>query len=492
MKHKLLLPALLAFGISVKAQVGIGITTPDASAQLHVESSNKGLLIPRVTSTANVTSPAKGLIVYQTSGTEGFFYNSGTSSTPNWVQLVTDASAVRLAPSAQQQVTTTNTLINLKLNGGASTLGTSGTSDLLSLSAAGTYSSGTLDMEWFRVDNAGGVLAQGTWDGENEIVGVGTIPYTGNGTRMMWYGAKGAFRAGYTNNGSWDDANVGQGSFAAGMNNRASGRLSTAFGNANVVSGIQSTAFGGSNTVSGANSFATGSLNTVSGNNSFAHGSQNTIGSSANSGAFVMGLLSQANASQAYSIGERATVSNTRAMVISLGPSFGVATNDAGTSTLTIRAANGIYLGTNTGTPSIPSGVFIQTSTGAYLTSTGVWTNTSDRALKENFEEVDGEEILQKIGALPITTWNYRKERHVRHLGPMAQDFAAAFNLGDSDKSISTVDEGGVAIAGVKALVERSAKQQETINELKKENAELKSRLDKLEQLVQDLTKAKN
>jgi hypothetical protein len=491
MKHRLFLPVLLAFGISVKAQVGIGIATPDASAQLHVESSTRGVLIPRVTSTANVTSPAKGLIVYQTGGTEGFYYNSGTSSTPNWVHLATDMSAVRLAPSAQQQVTTTNTLINLKLNGSA-TLGTSGTSDLLSLSAAGTYSTGSLDMEWFRVDNAGSVLAKGTWDGENEVVGVGTIPAEGNGTRMMWYGAKGAFRAGYTNNGSWDDANVGQGSFAVGMNNRASGRLSTSFGNANVVSGIQSTTFGSNNTVSGTNSFATGSLNTVSGNNSFAHGSQNTIGSSANSGAFVMGLLSQANASQAYSIGERATVSNTRAMVISLGPSFGVATNDAGTSTLTVRAANGIYLGTNTGTPSIPSGVFIQTSTGAYLTSTGVWTNTSDRALKENFEPVDGEEILQKIGNLPITTWNYRKEGHVRHLGPMAQDFAAAFHLGDSDKSISTVDEGGVAIAGVKALVERSTKQQEAINELKKENAELKSRLDKLEQLVQELTKAKN
>jgi hypothetical protein len=491
-KHRLLLPALLALAVSTKAQVGIGITTPDPSAQLHVESSTKGVLVTRVTSTANVTSPAKGLIVYQTGGTEGFYYNAGTSTTPSWVLLLSDVTGVKLAPSAQQQVTTTNTLINLKLNGGASTLGTSGTSDLLSLSAAGTYSSGALDKEWFRVDNAGGVLAQGTWDGENEVVGVGTIPFTGNGTRMMWYGAKGAFRVGYTNNGSWDDANVGQGSFAGGMNNRASGRLSTVFGNANVVSGIQSTAFGSNNTVSGTNSFATGSLNTISGNNSFAHGSQNTISSSANSGAFVMGLLSQANASQAFSIGERATVSNTRAMVISLGPSFGVATNDAGTSTLTVRAANGIYLGTNTGTPSIPSGVFIQTSTGAYLTSTGVWTNTSDRALKENFKEVDGEEILQKISSLPITTWNYRKEGHVRHLGPMAQDFAAAFQLGDSDKSISTVDEGGVAIAGVKALVERSTKQQEAINELKKENAELKSRLDKLEQLVQDLTKAKN
>lgn len=488
---RLFVVLLSLHALNSHAQIGINTNTPNSSAQLDITSTDRGLLIPRMTATqrGNIASPATGLLVYQTDGTAGFYYNAGTSVAPNWVFLATDASTVKLAPSAQQQVTTSNSLIKLKLDGGAGTLGTSGTSDLLSLSAAGNYSSGALDMEWFRADNAGSVLAKGTWDAENEIIGVGTIPVEGTGTRMMWYGAKGAFRSGYTNNGSWDDINVGQGSFAAGMNNRASGRLSTVFGNANVVSGIQSTAFGGSNTVSGANSFATGSLNTISGNNSFAHGSQNTIGSSANSGAFVMGLLSQANASQAYSIGERATVSSTRAMVISLGPSFGVATNDAGTSTFTLRASNGIYLGTNTGTPSIPSGVFIQTSTGAYLTSTGVWTNTSDRELKENFEPVDGEELLDKISNLPVTTWNYRQEAHVRHLGPMAQDFSAAFNLGDSDKSISTVDEGGVAIAGVKALTERSTKQQETIDDLKKENAELKNRLNKVEQLLQVLTK---
>ncbi|MBD0279174.1 MAG: hypothetical protein ICV81_14615, partial [Flavisolibacter sp.] len=82
MKRKFFLPVVLAFAISTKAQVGVGITTPDVSAQLHVESSSKGMLIPRVTSTANVSSPAKGLLVYQTSGTEGFYYNSGTAASP--------------------------------------------------------------------------------------------------------------------------------------------------------------------------------------------------------------------------------------------------------------------------------------------------------------------------------------------------------------------------------------------------------------------------
>jgi len=406
--------------------------------------------------------------------------NAGSSSV-NTAHVEGD---VELAPSAQQTATTTNDLVNLKLVGTA-TLGTSGTTDLLSLSASGQYSTGQLDQEWFRVDNAGGVLALGTWDGENEVVGVGTVPAEGNGTRFMWYGAKGAFRSGYTNNGSWDDANIGQGSFAVGMNNRASGRLSTAFGNSNVVTGIQSTAIGSNNTVSGTNSFAHGSLNTISGNNATALGSQNTIGSSANSGAFAFGLLSQANASQAFAIGERATVGNTRAMVISLGPSFGVATNDAGTATFSVRAANGIWFGTTTGTPSIGSGRFIDTSTGAYLTSTGVWTNTSDRNLKEGFVPVDGEDLLRRLGKVPMTTWKYSADKaNVRHLGPMAQDFSAAFGLGDSDRAISTVDSSGVALAAAQALDARTNAQQSRIVELEQQVRQQQEQIDGLRKLL--------
>jgi hypothetical protein len=162
-----------------------------------------------------------------------------------------------------------------------------------------------------------------------------------------------------------------------------------------------------------------------------------------------------------------------------------VATQDAGSNTLTVRAANGIYLGTSTGTPSITAGHFIETSTGAYLTSGGTWTNSSDRNLKQNFRTVDGEEILGKLLALPITTWNYRNEAtSTRHLGPMAQDFRAAFGLGDSEKSISTVDEGGVALAAAKALAVRTKM-------LEEENAELHRRLERLEKLLLDKTDRK-
>ncbi len=69
---------------------------------------------------------------------------------------------------------------------------------------------------------------------------------------------------------------------------------------------------------------------------------------------------------------------------------------------------------------------------------------------------VNGYEILDKLAALPISTWNYVfDEATVRHLGPMAQDFAAAFGLGNDDRVINIVDANGVLMVAVQALYRR-------------------------------------
>ena len=62
---------------------------PDASAMLDVQSTSKGLLLPRMTAAqrSTIAMPATGLLVYQTDGSPGFYYNAGTSATPNWLQL---------------------------------------------------------------------------------------------------------------------------------------------------------------------------------------------------------------------------------------------------------------------------------------------------------------------------------------------------------------------------------------------------------------------
>jgi uncharacterized coiled-coil protein SlyX len=138
------------------------------------------------------------------------------------------------------------------------------------------------------------------------------------------------------------------------------------------------------------------------------------------------------------------------------------------------------------------SNAVISTSTGAYLHTNGTWTNASDVNRKHLFAAVSGEDVLGRLRAMPITSWSYRTENtDVRHIGPMAQDFRAAFGLGDDDKVISTVDADGVALAAAQALEARTAEQQKRIDALEAQNAsqarelaEMRARMERLEALV--------
>jgi hypothetical protein len=120
------------------------------------------------------------------------------------------------------------------------------------------------------------------------------------------------------------------------------------------------------------------------------------------------------------------------------------------------NAINGFWFGrvaSGPVTPIITGGTFISTSTGALLTTGGVWANASDRNAKANFAAVDGVAILNTLMSVPIETWSYKAEdATTRHLGPVAQDFYAAFGLGNSDISIGTVDADGVALAAIQGL----------------------------------------
>ncbi len=94
----------------------------------------------------------------------------------------------------------------------------------------------------------------------------------------------------------------------------------------------------------------------------------------------------------------------------------------------------------------------------------------SDRAQKENFGSIDTHAILEGVDGLRLESWNYKAEgRSVRHLGPMAQDFARAFGLGDSDKHIHAADASGVTLAAVQALYRLIREQQERIDSLEAE-----------------------
>jgi hypothetical protein len=89
--------------------------------------------------------------------------------------------------------------------------------------------------------------------------------------------------------------------------------------------------------------------------------------------------------------------------------------------------------------------------------------------------KLDPQDVLERVAGLSITSWSYLgDEAGVRHIGPMAQDFYAAFGLGVSDRRIEIADGHGVALVAIQALNELVARQAVEI-------AELRARLDRLE-----------
>ena len=83
------------------------------------------------------------------------------------------------------------------------------------------------------------------------------------------------------------------------------------------------------------------------------------------------------------------------------------------------------------------------------------WQCTSDRNAKENFAAVDSRKVLEQLVAMPLSTWNFKgADPRVRLLGPTAQDFHAAFGLGNDDKTIVGTNLHGVALAAVQGLHE--------------------------------------
>ncbi len=113
---------------------------------------------------------------------------------------------------------------------------------------------------------------------------------------------------------------------------------------------------------------------------------------------------------------------------------------------------------------------------GAYLTQGGTWTNASSRIKKEDFTDVNSNDLLQKISQLSIQKWKY-KGTDEYHIGPVAEDFYAAFGLGTDEQGISTVDPVGIALAAIK-------EQQKKIEWLEKQNDDLKKEIKTIHELI--------
>ena len=352
----------------------------------------------------------------------------------------------------------------------------------------------------------GGFVARG-------MFGTGTIPASNIGTRMMWHPKKAAFRAGHLTIPAWDDLNVGAYSTAFGLNTLASGSASSAFGEESQATGLRSAAFGYNSSAGGEQSFASGYFSSAAAFASTAMG-RNALAFGAYSAAFGTDNIASGTASVAFGVGNAAPgaaaivvgqnnlASGAHTVAMGLRVSAGgdgsvVLGSDAtaqtaapGTfifgdrSTTTditgflpnqflVRAANGVGIYTNA---TLTAGVELSPGDSS-------WNVVSDVNMKEAFRDLAGDDVLAKLAAMPVREWSYKAQgESVRHVGPTAQDFHAAFGLGTNPLRINTVDADGIALAGVKAL---EARTRETIDRLTRENDELRARLTKVELLLE-------
>ena len=112
----------------------------------------------------------------------------------------------------------------------------------------------------------------------------------------------------------------------------------------------------------------------------------------------------------------------------------------------------------------------------------GSVTQLSSRTSKGGFAAMAGDEVLARLSSLPIWTWHYlTADDNDRHIGPVAEDFYAAFGFGRSERSLAPADVAGVALAATKALQTEVAERDRRIVELEARLARLEAALEQVE-----------
>lgn len=271
------------------------------------------------------------------------------------------------------------------------------------------------------------------------------------------------------------------GSMALGVNARASGDYSFATGLATIASGFASVALGHLSTASGDSSFAAiggqakelgtvaiGSFARAMGESALALGQSSTssgmssvaIGPNTASGFGALGVNSTASGDLSVAIGWGADTNGKRGAMV-FADHCGAFPTARLTATaenqFVARACGGVKIYTDNTLDNV-----VEITPGG-----GSWSSISDVNRKENFEALDGDEVLLRLRDVPVMTWNYKsQDAEIRHAGPTAQDFHAAFGLGESELAINTIDIDGINMAAAKALEERTARQQARIEEL--------------------------
>jgi hypothetical protein len=266
-------------------------------------------------------------------------------------------------------------------------------------------------------NTAGGLYNQAVGGGPfSTVVGgiynVASSDYStvGGGAGNVASGSRSAVVGGVSNTASAIGSTV-----AGGKNNRAIGESSTVVGGReNTAEGPKATVLGGAfNHATGRDSaIGGGGGNTASGDFSFATGN---FAQATHHRSFVLNAHEyafDANLAKSRGDGEFVVYAKTMRMFVGI-PGSGGCTLASGASG---------------------------------------WSCTSDRRVKSDIDAVDGRAVLDRVVALPVARWKFTGLPDVAHMGPMAQDFHAAFNLGDDETRLSPMDVQGVALAAIQGL----------------------------------------
>ena len=308
---------------------------------------------------------------------------------------------------------------------------------LVPLSFVGGGQNNHATSEWSTVAGGRDNVAAGPYGGatvgggrENTASGTGAT-IAGGGGYDSYYGIA------FGNIASGELASIG-----GGGSNTASGQTSTiGGGSSNRATGFGTTVSGG-----GGHS-ATGTASTIGGGSGHeTSGFWSTVGGGLRNTAqgygstIPGGRWNTATGRHGFAAGHRARSEHDGAFV--WGDSLDVDKLSSRADEFSVYASGGARFFTDaaatTGVALAPGG--------------GSWSTLSDRAAKEDVRAVDASAVLDQVVGLPVATWSYRSQDGVVHMGPMAQDFHAAFGLGSSERLIDTVDADGVALAAIQGL----------------------------------------
>jgi hypothetical protein len=261
----------------------------------------------------------------------------------------------------------------------------------------------------------------------------------------------------------------GYGTIAGGQLNQISAPAGTNLNIATIGGGYSNKVALGGGTVSGGNG------NTSSGFDATVAGG---IGNTASGGASMVpgGASNLAQGGTSFAAGYRAKSLNNGCFTWADSNNFDFACG--ANNAFTARATGGVFfVSAINGSGAATAGVQL-------LAGSNAWGVLSDRDSKANFASVDARLVMEKLARIPISTWNYKtQDAAIRHIGPMAQDFAAAFSVGEDDRHITTIDADGVSLAAIQGLYQIVQEKDRRISQLE---AELKAQNAALNKLSRD------